>query len=48
MYGKLIVEGNNVYEVDEECLKKKRIPPECGVREAIERQLRREKEQRKS
>ena len=35
--GKLIIDGNSVYEVDEECLKKRRIPPECKVQEALER-----------
>ena len=36
--GKLIIDGNSVYEVDKECLKKRRIPPECKVQEALERQ----------
>ena len=38
--GRLIIDGNSVYEVDEECLKKKRISPVCGIQEAIERQER--------
>lgn len=25
----LIIEGNSVYEIDEECLKKKKVPKEC-------------------
>lgn len=29
--GKLIIDGNSVYEVDEECLKKREISPECEV-----------------
>lgn len=36
--GRLIIDGNSVYEVDEECLKKKKVNPECRVKEAIERQ----------
>ena len=39
----LIIDGNSVYEVDEECLKKKKINPECKIREAIERQEMRKK-----
>ncbi len=27
----LIIEKNSVYEIDEECLKKKRVPAECEV-----------------
>lgn len=37
--GKLIVDGKNVYEVDEACLKRRKVPPECEI-EAI---LRKEK-----
>ena len=40
MYERLIIDGNSVYEVDEECLKKRRIPPECKVQEALERLMR--------
>ena len=36
--GKLIIDGKNVYEVDEECLKKRRVPPECKVEEALQKQ----------
>ena len=32
--GKLIVDGKSVYEVDEACLKKLKLPPECEI-EAI-------------
>ena len=38
--GRLIVDGKSVYEVDEACLKKRKVPPECEI-EAI---LRKEKE----
>lgn len=41
--GRLIIDGNSVYEVDEECLRKRRVPPECKVLEAIERQKRQER-----
>lgn len=29
--GKLIIDGNSVFEIDEECVKKKQIPKECDV-----------------
>ena len=45
--GKLIIDGNSVYEVDEECLKKKRINPECKIREALERQEEQKKPENK-
>ena len=46
--GILIIDGNSVYEVDEECLRKHHVPPECEVLEAIERQEKRNaKEQNK-
>ena len=34
---KLIIDGNSVYEIDEECLKKRHVPEECRVKEAMER-----------
>lgn len=36
--GKLIIDGKNVYEIDEECLKKRKVPPGCKVEEAIRNQ----------
>ena len=29
--GRLIIDGNSFFEIDEECIKKKRIPSECGL-----------------
>ena len=46
MAARLIIDGNSVYEIDEECLKRRNVPPECGVKEAIERQLEKEKSNR--
>lgn len=43
MYERLIIEGNSVYEVDEECLKQRNVPPECQVKEALQRQIQKEK-----
>lgn len=39
----LVIENNSVYEIDEECLKKRNVPKECAVYEKIVRE-RREKE----
>ena len=27
----LVIEGNSVYEIDEECLKRRKVPKECEV-----------------
>ena len=43
MYERLITDGNSVYEVDEECLKRRNVPTECRVKEAVERQIQKEK-----
>lgn len=31
----LVIENNSVYEIDEECVKRKKIPKECKVYEKI-------------
>jgi hypothetical protein len=41
--GKLIIDGKNVYEVDEECLKRKKVPEGCRIEEALKKQIEREK-----
>jgi len=42
----LIIDKNSVYEIDEECLKRKKVPKECGTVELAE-QMRQKKEKRK-
>lgn len=32
----LIIDKNSVYEIDEECLKRKKMPKECGTVELVE------------
>mgnify|MGYP000762027951 FL=1 len=32
MHERLIIDGNSVYEVDEECLKRRNVPTECRVK----------------
>ena len=31
----LVIEGNSVYEIDEECVRKRKVPKECRVYEKI-------------
>ena len=45
--GKLIIDGNSVYEIDEECLKDRPVPEECKVYEAI-REREKKKQNRES
>lgn len=33
--GRLIIDGNSVFEIDEECLQKKRIPKDCDIEKYI-------------
>jgi len=33
----LIIDGNSVFEIDEECIKKKRIPKECDIEKYIKK-----------
>ena len=39
----LIIDGNSVYEIDEECVRKKKVPKECGIYEKMMQQQNREK-----
>lgn len=31
MMGRLIIDGKSVFEIDEECIKKRKVPSECGI-----------------
>ena len=33
--GKLIIDGNSVFEIDEECVKKKKFSKECDIEKYI-------------
>ena len=33
--GGLIIDGNNVYEIDENCIKNHRVSSQCGVLEKL-------------
>jgi len=39
----LIIDKNSVYELDEECLKRRKIPKECGITEVLEKLHQKEK-----
>ena len=42
----LIIEDDSVYEIDEECLKKRKVPKECKVYEKLLREHKRREGQR--
>lgn len=42
----LVIDRNSVYEIDEECLKRKKVPKECGTVELVEEMRQKEKEQK--
>lgn len=44
--GKLIVDGNSVYEIDEDCLKSRFVPEGCKVYEAFEKSVRKEQQEK--
>lgn len=33
--GKLIIDGNCVFEIDEECIKNKKVPKDCDIEKYI-------------
>lgn len=35
--GKLIIDGNSVFEIDEQCLKKRKIAKDCEIDKYINR-----------
>lgn len=38
----LIIEDDSVYEIDEECLRKRKVPKECKVYEKLQKEHRNE------
>lgn len=40
----LIIENNSVYEIDEECLKKKKVPKECQTLQKLRMEHRKQKD----
>ena len=39
--GKLIIDGNSVYEIDEECMKKRKVSQTCEIEQALKKQAER-------
>ena len=35
----LIIDKDSVYEIDEECIKQRRVPKECGTVEKLEEKI---------
>ena len=33
--GKLIIDGNSVFEIDEECAKRKKLPESCDIKKYL-------------
>lgn len=48
MMGKLIIDGNAVYEIDEECVKRKQIPKECEVLDKLKPEWKNSPQKRES
>ena len=42
--GMLIIEGNSVYEIDEECVRKKKSPRKCQTAQKLQMQRKRDAE----
>ena len=45
--GKLIIDGNSVYEIDEECMKKRKVSQTCEIEQALKKQAERERKKMK-
>lgn len=46
--GKLIIDGNSVFEIDEDCIKKKRIPKECDIEKYLSKDKRTKNKKQKN
>ena len=42
--GMLIIEGNSVYEIDEECVRKRKVTEKCQTAQKLQMQRKREAE----
>ena len=42
--GMLIIEGNSVYEIDEECVRKRKVPEKCQTAQKLQMQRKRDAE----
>ena len=42
--GKLIIDGNSVFEIDEECIKRRKIPKNCDIDKYLKNENNRKEE----
>ena len=42
--GMLIIEGNSVYEIDEECVRKRKVPEKCQTAQKLQMKRKRDAE----
>lgn len=45
--GRLIIDGNSVFEIDEECIKKKRLPKNCDIDKYIKKEVKKKEKKTK-
>lgn len=43
----LIIENNSVYEIDEECMRRKKVPAECRTLEKLRKEQKSGKEKKR-
>lgn len=43
--GKLVIDGNSFFEIDEECIKKKKISKKCGLDKYLKKEKVKEREE---
>lgn len=47
--GRLIIDGNSVFEIDEECIKKKHVPKNCDIEKYLKKEeIKKEKQKKKN
>ena len=46
--GRLIIDGNSVFEIDENCLKRRKVPNNCNIKKYLknEKEKKNEKKQK--
>lgn len=42
--GKLIIDGNSVFEIDEQCLKRRKVPKDCEIEKYLQNNKERKKD----
>ena len=40
---RLIIDGNSVFEIDEECVKKRKVPAECDIEKYMRDEIKNDK-----